>query len=100
MAGADGHSVAAGGRDVRQRRRRRRSEQLVMAPRYSRHGMRRHHNGVHVLRQWRKHVVLKLTGHVADRLVISHHDYLAAPAVRLADPEVTATRPYQLSEVA
>jgi len=41
-----------------------------------------------------------MTGDVADWLVVGHHDYLAAPAVRLADPEVAAARPYQLGKVA
>jgi len=53
LAGADGHGVAAGGHGVRQRRRRRRPQQLVVTPWYPRHRVRRHHDGVHVLRQRR-----------------------------------------------
>lgn len=53
LAGANGHGVAASGRGVRQWLRRRRAQQLVVAPRYPRHRVRRHHDGVHVLRQRR-----------------------------------------------
>lgn len=42
---------------------------------------------------------MELTGYVAHRIVVRHHDYLAASAARLADPEVTASRPYQLGEM-
>lgn len=47
----------------------------------------------------RQYVVVKLSDHVSGRSVVCHHDDLAASRTGLADPQVSAAAPHQLSEV-